>query len=84
MLEKYGVDMVKDIIPPSVTGGGVMMATKAPEFWFQVLGVVIGVLGLILGYYRYKEAKRANNLAEQREKREQEKHDNAKNANPKD
>lgn len=62
---KNGVDLVKDTTPyVAMSTGGAL--TLSPAFILQVIGVVVGVAGAILAFFRWKEAKRANDINERR------------------
>lgn len=66
-----GVSVVKDGGPALMTWSGVGM-TVTPIFIIQVIGCVVGITGVILGYRRNKiadkqaqETKRANDLKQE-------------------
>lgn len=50
-----GVDIVKDAIPPALTGTGLGL-TLTPVFIIQVIGCIVGIAGIILGVARLKVA----------------------------
>ena len=64
-MKNNGVDMVKDTTPfLAISGGGAL--TLTPVFFLQVFGAVIGAAGVILGYLRWRESQRANDLNERK------------------
>jgi len=63
----------------TMTTSGVGTMFAAPDIYFKIVGAVVGVLGLLLGYVRWKESKRANDLKAE-ENRLKERELDAKNA----
>ena len=51
-----------DKVAAGMTTSGVGTMFAAPDIYFKIIGAVVGVLGIILGYVRWKESKRANDL----------------------
>lgn len=69
-----GFDIVKDTTPyiAITTGGGAAVLT--PSLILSAIGAFVGILGLVMAFYRYRESKRANDIAENRLEWEKEKH----------
>ena len=63
---------MKDSVWPSVTATGAGLSLS-PDHVISLLGIGIGVFGLILGLFRYYEAKRANNINQQKNEIEERK-----------
>lgn len=62
---RNGVDLVKDTTPyVAVSTGGAL--TLSPALILQIVGVVVGIGGFIMAFFRWKEAKRANDLNERK------------------
>lgn len=61
-----GVDLVKDATPYAVISTGGAMTTLSPTVYLQIAGVVVGLIGAIMAFFRWKEAKRANDINERR------------------
>lgn len=56
---------MKDSIAPSMAFGGGAL-TFTPITIIQIVGAVVGVLGIVLGLFRYLEARRANDINDRR------------------
>jgi hypothetical protein len=68
-----GSNDMKDLISKASIATGTGMATlppvfSSPTFWIQVTGAIIGIIGLLYTRVRAKEARRANDLKEARDK----------------
>ena len=65
MMKNNGVDMVKDATPfMAISGGGAL--TLTPVLFLQIFGAIIGAAGVVLGYLRWRESQRANNINERK------------------
>ena len=75
-----GFDVVKDTTPYIAIGTGTGAAALTPSLVISAIGALVGVVGLIMAFYRYRESKRANDLAENRLKWEKEIHGKGPNS----
>lgn len=56
-----GVDMVKDGLPPIAVATGVIVNQASPNTTLQIIGAIVGVIGIFATLWRCWEARRANN-----------------------
>ncbi len=60
-----------DKVAAGMTTSGVGTMFAAPDIYFKIIGAVVGVAGILLGYVRWKESKRANDLKAEENKLKQ-------------
>lgn len=63
-MKSGSLDMNDSISPSMTVGGGGL--TLIPIDTVQVIGIIIGIAGIVLGVFRYIEARRANDINEKK------------------